>query len=614
VTPAPTPAPGTIAPRPETAYPGSANAGNYQTPPPVAPTQAGRSPLPLIIGAVAVLALIIGIGGGAFVIGSRNQEATNEGLTKVAVIALSATKTFTATSTATPLPTDTPTFTATLPPTNTPTPNLTETSVVARLTALAQLEANFTQTALAQLQATQTMQANLAASQIALIAQQTDSANKTATASAQPTKTRTPVPPTRTVAPTRTQPAQNTPAAGSSPTRTPINSSNPYESGTPEEVVKRLQSAGYVTDAAGVSWADPTDLDINKVDKPNYYRWKTLGAGKIKNFVAAAKFTWNSLADTSGCGLMGRYSQPTSSTYRFHIFKIAAGKTYTILTYADTTDKVVKSGSIPVLNTRDGDVNHIIIIGQGSEFQLIVNGRFITKVTLSDFDDGNVAVASISGDEEGIECSFTDAWAYELTSKGSGNIVTDDSSPEGIIKGLVDANEINDGSAKLADQQAAYTLTSQASETDVFYRQALGDSTYRSFVFSTNITWGTTRADTTSCGVHFYGTKGPDNLIAFFMYPDGSYNVFSFLSGKWSSTPMTKGTSAVIRKNKGDSNRVTVIASSGTATIYVNGQKVTRVTGITISRGNVGYYLGKGKQGGAETCGFSDSYVWNLSQ
>lgn len=621
--PAPgTPAPGTIPPRPETGTPGQGwQTPGQRTPPPVpqpgAQQQPQRSPLPLIIGAIAVIALIAGIGGGALVINGRNQQATNDEFTKVAVLALSATKTPTSTPTETPLPTSTPTNPATA------TPNATDTAVAIRLTRLAQIELDATATAQALIQATQTQQANLAASQIAFQTQQAEFANQTATASSQPTSTRQPtrtptrIPPSRTPAPTRTSPPSATPGSGgNSPTRTPVTAGNPYEIGTPEEIVGKLKSAGYVTDSNGVLWVAPNDLDIDKVSESNYYRWKTLGVGNLKNFVASAKFTWHGLADTSGCGLIARYSQPTSKTFRFHVFKIAAGKSYSVLTYMDTTDEVIKTGTVPVLYTNEGDTNQILIVGQGDEFNLLINGRFVTKVTMSTLDEGNVAVASITGSESGVECSFTDAWVYELASKGSGNITDGGGdTPEAIIKSLEGVGEISEDSAKLADQQALYTLTSQVSESDVFYRQALGDSTYRSFVFSTNVTWATsTRASTTSCGIHFYGTKGPDNLIAFFMYPDGSWNVFSYLQGKWSATAMTRGTSALIKTDKGDTNRVTVVASGGTATIYLNGQKLTRVTGITITRGNVGYYLGKGKDGGAESCGFSDAYVWNLTR
>jgi hypothetical protein len=272
----------------------------------------------------------------------------------------------------------------------------------------------------------------------------------------------------------------------------------------------------------------------------------------------------------------------------------------------------VKNGSVPLLNTGEGQSNHVLLIAQGDSFQLLVNGRYITQITLDDFEEGSVAVTGITGKESGLECSFSDVWVYELSDKGGGTINNND--PDEIIKSLVDANEIDAGSAKLADQEASYTLRSRESDTNVFFRQPLGDSTYRSFVFSTNVTWGDERASTTDCGVHFYGTRGPDNLIAFIMYPNGSYAVYAYLQGKWSSSALASGANAAIRKNEGESNRVTVVASDGAATILVNGQRVTRVTDLTISRGNVGYYLSKGKEGGAESCRFTDSYVWNLAQ
>lgn len=645
------PAPGPAAPPPPRPPPPDNGASSgipanipdeTRTNPPLTTPRKG-SRLPLIIGGLAVLALIFGIGGGGVYLNQQNQQATNDGLTRVAVLALSATKTptltltpsatFTATDlpTLTPSATFTPSLTFTFTPSLTPTPNATETVFAQRMATLAQFEANSTLTAVAIVAATQTGEVRGTTTQAALIVQSTTRAQQTRSAAetqtAQPTvtprpPTTTPLPPTATrIIPTATRVATRV-----SITSTPVQptfSANlgTYVNSSPQQVLSQLKAGGYLTDTAGELVVDSFDYKLKPIDQKNLFSWYNLADSSITDFVASTVFTWTNQGSDGECGLMARYTKPTDKTYRFLAFTASVSEAYRMVSYRDTKDTVLRRAAVSNLNTSEGDTNHLLLVGRGTDFQFFINGKLAGRISNADFSAGDISVMGSTLSSTGIVCDFQNTWVYRLGSGSGSNPPTkvvnlfDSADPDQMIAALGKLNEIDPDTAKLGVQEKTNAIVADVSKTTVFYRKVAGSdtTTFRSFVISTEMKWGTPIADTTSCGIHFYGTRGPDNLIAFSMFTGTSFMVEAYLLGVWQSSPLSQGKNAAIKSKAGDVNHIVAIVNSGKAVIYVNGKKVTTVTGITLTRGNVGYYLGKGTEGGAETCSFSNTYVWALN-
>ncbi len=668
-TPKGTPPPRAATPLENTLPPGGANLAPPTIPPteppqsvtqtpPNAGSNARRSPALIIFALLAIVAAVA-VGGGAFAINNANQNATREGETKVALLVLSATKT----PTVTPQATDTPTFTATSPAsatlTNTPLPSATftttadasQTLTAARLITAA---ANETATSLGNQQASITAIANLAASQIAVItrtfqdnltgtraalAATNSSSTLTAVASAftrvpltatsRATNTAvpasaTPAPPTRTitvssVAPSATRlPPTRTPSRTVAPTLTSQPTSAINANDAIQKQVDQLATDGYLTNHAGQVVIGPADGDISAIQQQNYYRFRSFEKVNIKDFVASTTFTWTNPGTDGECGIMARFSQTGTSDYRFYSILIGANGTFRIMARVGTEDRNVTSGDISGLNTRTGAANTLVVTVENDLLHIFLNGQFISSVTLFEFDDpGNVLVTGSTQSDTGIACSFKNFWVYDLNAtpaNGAANVDyiegLNDASGDQLLKLITDAKLFPADNAQPAFAEASRMVSLDADKTGVFSRPVVGDATLSgSFVMTSDVAWGSD-VTTTSCGLHFYGSRSPNNFITFYIYPTQAWYLDAQVNNQWLDKPLATGTSGAIQGERTAINRITLIVNESTLTVFVGNERVAQVRDLPLSSGNVGYYVGKGNQGGAENCTFTNTAVW----
>jgi serine/threonine-protein kinase len=650
-----TPPPGTYAPATRSTPPPPA------APPPTMPPAAEtkpRSPVP-IIAAALVVAAILGVGGffaantllqqqATQAFNTQSAASTLDGQTRVAVLALSATKTPTETPTFTVTPSLTPTDTLTFTPTftftpsHTPTPNATETFVADRLATLAQGETNQTATLVAQANATSTAVINLAASQIALNQQNTLTAQAvetnavrtstaqffgtatraafvatsvaaTSTARARPSATRPP--PTVPLATATPRILTSTPRPTLAPTRTG-SGANDITGNNPQQVVGLLASQGFVPNSAGKTLSGPLDLAIQPVADTNFYRWRYLDRNvDVADFVLSTRFTWNSPGTDGECGFVVRFSEPGDQKFRFYAFTVGADDGYRVIEYDETTDSIMRSGQISGLNTKDGGSNHLLLVGIGSNFQLFANGRSVAKVELTKFATGSLAVMTSTRDSTNVECLFEDAWSYQLTNTSLANSDTlnglNSADPKTILSTLATAKLIPSASVAVTSQDNTNSLTSDSDKNNVFYRKTVGSATAKDFVISVDVSNDFT-TKTTACGVHFFGDS--NNLMAFFYFPTKAFRIDAYVNKKWLEQPLVRSSADGIRTSYGTANRITVVVYNGKGTFFVNGVKVGEVDKVPLTRGAFGYYMEKGTDDSSDTCSFNNFYSWVITR
>jgi len=412
--------------------------------------------------------------------------------------------------------------------------------------------------------------------------------------------------------PTRTPPRTVAPSLTSQPTSA-VNANDAIQ-----KQINQLAVDGYLPDPAGQVVIGPADGDISAIQQKNYYRFRSFQKVNIKNFVASTTFTWTNSGTDGECGIMARFSQSGTGSYRFYSILIGANSAFRIMARVGTADSTIASGSINGLDTRSGAANTLLVTLHAELLQVFLNGQLVDSVTVSEFDDsGNVLVTGSTQSDTGIACSFKNFWVYDLDAtpaNGAANVDyiegLKDASGDQILKLITDAKLFPSDRAQLAFTDASRTVSLEADKTGVFSRPVVGDAPLSgSFIMTSDVAWGSD-ITTTSCGLHFYGTRSPNSFITFYMYPTQTWYIDAQMNNQWLEKPLATGTLTAIRGEQTAINRVTLIVNGSTLTVFVGNERVTQITDLPLSSGNLGYYVGKGNQGGAESCTFTNTAVW----
>jgi tRNA A-37 threonylcarbamoyl transferase component Bud32 len=572
--------------------PTTAEAGGAAAPP-------RKAPVALIAAIVAVIVLVLG-GGGFVLINNANQNAT------AIAFALSATKTPTIT------PSFTPTATATVPPTATSTPNATLTAVMATINALqanqtATMLANLVNTARASTAQAQTQVAKTTQTQQALLEQTaeaasllTATANAAATASAIPTATAT-----RRATVTRAPTATKRANTGNYP--------------APKDVVANLVSDGGLTRASGSVVLTKDSMDLS-ADQAGYNYWDRIDKSvTVTDFVLSAEVTWDAPDTANECGLLFRYTEPADDATKRSFYAATISRSGTVQVIVRDKDGY-RDGSLvdessDAVQSEDGAVNRILVIGRGSNFAVYVNGTRVADFKDATYKSGNVGVFISRGkDSTGLTCSFRDIWAYSLAPAMTLEDSLMSDNPDDVIAGLTDAGLVSAG-AKLAAQDPAGSVVVQANEKSLArYSAPISRTQFTNFALSTDIvSSGDKSATSTSCGIFYNGKDVPDNLVVVFYTRAQAYSMYLRQDKAWRSGALKTGKNTAIKGAASAKNRFTLVVVDGTATLYINASKMFEATDDTFTSGLIGYYIEKGTGSGQETCSFSNTSIWRLN-
>lgn len=74
---------------------------------------------------------------------------------------------------------------------------------------------------------------------------------------------------------------------------------------------------------------------------------------------------------------------------------------------------ILDSGNIWSLNTQNGEMNTLVLVGRDDQFDLYVNGRYLKQFRDSTYTDGGVSIL-LHNDTGKTACSFYDVWLWAL--------------------------------------------------------------------------------------------------------------------------------------------------------------------------------------------------------
>jgi tRNA A-37 threonylcarbamoyl transferase component Bud32 len=621
VTPAGTP-PGTVPPAPRTAAISSPGPGGAAGATPLASEPARKAPLALIAGAIVVLLALIG--GGAFLAMSSNN--TNQTNTAV-VAAVNATSTQTAAAgqtavstsqtgthvamialSASPTPTSTPTATATNTPTE--TPNARDTAVAQQMQTVNAFQTGAANTATvqaaAQLAASATAERKQTATQDAL--------NITATFKALPTNTPT-----------------NTPTRRPTATRRPTGTKVAVSTGDkPEDVLAQLQNQGQITSTNGSVVLSKPSMEIS-AEKAGFNYWDRIDTEVVvADFVMAADVTWDAPDTGNECGFIFRYTEPADDANSRTFYYVSITRDGKYRAYGRDkdgyrSDPIVEQKN-SAIQTDDGATNRILLIGQGSDFKLLVNGKVVGTFSDKDYAEGNIGVMAGRGsDSSSLTCKFANIWVYKLEAAPPLDEALNSDNPDTVIAGLAGAGLVPK-TARIAIQEPSNEVSIKANEAPTSSEQSLfrisvpvSRTKFTNFVLSTDLTSkGNKSTKATYCGIYFYAndyneSSVPDDLYAFFYDRQQGYYLYVRKGAEWASKSVLDGKSDSIKSSVGETNRVTVVSYNGKITVFINGAKLFESDDQTLTNGLIGLYVEKFKGSSVETCASSNTTVWRIS-
>lgn len=116
------------------------------------------------------------------------------------------------------------------------------------------------------------------------------------------------------------------------------------------------------------------------------------------------------------------------------------------------------------------------------------------------------------------------------------------------------------------------------------------------------------------CGGLTFGYNGVNDVYKFEVCQDGTYNVYSYLKGVWTSLYPYFRTSSEIRQGLNVQNRVAVTLKGDTINIYVNGKNIDTatdldLTALPIRRGYIGLFAED--RGKPTSVLYNDALVWS---